>query len=475
MKKHFTFFTFILIFILYSCDDSTGKDKNKSQNTFDYKSCIGKITNQIAYENNSITYSLFVPPNIDRSLPAPVLFLFDPQGKGDLPVSKYKDLAVKFGYILVGSNNSKNGMSFEEINEDANKMFEDVFTKVVFDRKKIFTAGFSGGSRSAISVAINRNDVSGVIGCSAGFPVGNFPSDKKFSFIGFAGNTDFNYLEMVAFDKVLEKNNIIHQLVVFDGKHEWPTKECMEDGFIWLEFNSMKNNLTPRNDTLINNFIKSNESKIAELKSKNSTYEIYTAYKKMISFLGGLTDVNNYKSELAKVEATPELKKILAKNEMLLKEEFTKCQQYSNNLNSKDINWWMKEINTIISKTKNNTDRETQLMNKRLLAFLSISAYSNSNAILNSNQPEQADKFLKIYAMVDPENPDCHYFTACYYAKLNEKEKALSSLEKAVEFGFNDIQKIHNNTDFHKIRGMEKFAEIISKIKVKNEPGKHMH
>ncbi|MFA6923380.1 MAG: hypothetical protein WC223_03910 [Bacteroidales bacterium] len=464
MRKYFAFLVFILLFILYSCGNSNGKDKNKSRIPFDYKSCIGKVTNQIAAENNSVTYALYMPTNIDKSIPLPVIFLFDPQGRGNFPVSKYKDLAEKYGYILVGSNNSQNGMNFDEINNTTNTMIEDVFEKVKFDRNKIFTGGFSGGSRVAISIAINRNDMSAVIGCSAGFPVENFPQQNKFSFIGFAGNTDFNYLEMVAFDKMLEKNNINHQLVVFNGKHEWPPKECMEDGFIWLEFNSMKNNFTSRNDTLITNFIKSNENKIAELKKKNSTYEIYAAYKKMVSFLEGLADVNKYQSEFAKIEATPELKKILAKNEMLLNEELTKCQQYSENLNSKDINWWIKEINTIISKTKNNPDKEIQLMNNRLLAFLSISGYTNSNAILNSNQPEQAEKFLKIYAMVDPENPDCYYLTACYYAKLDEKEKALSSLEKAVVFGFSDVLKLHNNIDFNKIRGTEKFAEIISKI-----------
>src|SRR5580658_4793283 len=40
--------------------------------------------------------------------PLPVVYFFDPHGVGALPLRKYRSLAEAYGFILVGSNNSKN-------------------------------------------------------------------------------------------------------------------------------------------------------------------------------------------------------------------------------------------------------------------------------------------------------------------------------------------------------------------------------
>ena len=57
------------------------------------------------------TYTLFLPPGFNVRKSWPVIFFFDPQAKPVVPIEKYKSLAIKYGYILAGSNHTRNGQT----------------------------------------------------------------------------------------------------------------------------------------------------------------------------------------------------------------------------------------------------------------------------------------------------------------------------------------------------------------------------
>src|ERR1700735_1842902 len=54
------------------------------------------------------SYALYVPAKGQKEA-LPIIYFFDPHADGALPVKKYKALADAYGFILAGSNNSKNG------------------------------------------------------------------------------------------------------------------------------------------------------------------------------------------------------------------------------------------------------------------------------------------------------------------------------------------------------------------------------
>lgn len=55
------------------------------------------------------SYALYLPSNYTSERAWPVIFAFDPGGRGLNPVQRYQAAAEKYGYILAGSNNSRNG------------------------------------------------------------------------------------------------------------------------------------------------------------------------------------------------------------------------------------------------------------------------------------------------------------------------------------------------------------------------------
>ena len=65
---------------------------------------------------------------------------------------------------------------------------------------------------------------------------------------------------------------------------------------------------------------------------------------------------------------------------------------------------------------------------------------------------------------IEPDFADAWYTLACFYSLENEKVKALESLKKAIENGYNNISHINQDKDLDFIRKEPEFQEIISKI-----------
>ncbi len=76
------------------------------------------------------SYCLYLPTSYDVNKSHPVIYAFDPHGNGHIPVALMKNSAEKLGYIVVGSNNSRNGLGIDEINSIVNNLLADTQQKI---------------------------------------------------------------------------------------------------------------------------------------------------------------------------------------------------------------------------------------------------------------------------------------------------------------------------------------------------------
>src|SRR5262245_2339531 len=60
-------------------------------------------------KDTSQSYALYLPSGYTPSRAWPVILGFDPGGRGTTPVERYQAAAEQYGYIVAGSNNSRNG------------------------------------------------------------------------------------------------------------------------------------------------------------------------------------------------------------------------------------------------------------------------------------------------------------------------------------------------------------------------------
>ena len=455
--------SFLLVALL-SFESCSSKNKTT---TAEPEFAKGKIINNVECRfENTQTYALYLPSNYSKNKKYPIIYAFDSHGCGLLPVELFKDDAEKYGYIVVGSNNSKNGTAWNATSAIYDTLHNDTHRRFSIDNNRIYTAGFSGGSRVASGIAITKGGVNTVIGCGAGLGANEQPK-QKFSYYGIAGNADMNYTEMVSLDSMLEKSGFRHYFQSFDGKHAWPTKHIINEAVLWLELNAIRENLCSKNDTLINNSFRRLTDEHSINSNKNNIFQAYLVCNKIINYYDGLVDISKFKTEKLKLEQNAI---VLQTKKHLLeigKQEVEKQAFYSKALSSQAIDWWKSQVSAINQKIKTSKDKEEQQMLQRVLNYLSLACYMNTNGALKSNNLEYTAKFNTIYAMVDPENSEHAYIAAILSMKNNKTDDAISHLQEAVSLGFSDINRLEKDSEFEILRRSSNYVTIINSIKNK--------
>jgi predicted esterase len=232
----------------------------------------GQIIDDVqCHDDPAQRYSLYLPSHFTTDRMWPIIVAFDAGGRGRRGVERYQAGAERYGYIVAGSNNSRNG-PWKASLEAARAVTADLTGRFPVDLKRIYTAGMSGGARVAMMVALHPEviagrihpEIAGVFASSAGFPPGEFRESVGFPIFGTAGTEDFNYREMSNLDRTLRSP---HHVVVFEGGHTWLPVEVATEAVEWMELQAMTSGIRPRDQTLIDDLFARRMARAEGLKS----------------------------------------------------------------------------------------------------------------------------------------------------------------------------------------------------------------
>ncbi len=460
MKNIFLLFTIMICMAFYSC---TGTHKPKSTDTPEPEK--GKVIPSVScIKNVSHTYALYLPANYSADKKYPLIICFDAHGSGYKPVELFQEQAEKFGYILAGSNVSKNGMPMQNTFEHYDILFDDLLTRFNIDKSRIYTCGFSGGSRVASSIAITKGGIAGVIGCSAGFPQVKDGIKQKFDFFGYAGNDDMNYAEMLALDRTLENSGFRHQLLVFSGTHDWPPKEYIPESILWTELNAMKDIKKATDKAFVNEQLATFDKQFTDSQKTGRVYEEYLLAKKIINYFKGLADVKKYEDQLSSMEKDPAVQNGIKKEQADQQKEQMMQQKYIEKLSTENISWWKREVARLDNYMATISEESEKHMVKRVMEYLSLALYSNSSSAYAQNNFGEAEHFIELYALIDPDNPEPEFMWAQIFAHKKDIVNSLVHLKKSAGLGFKEKARIDNDTIFLKLNSDKRFAEILETI-----------
>jgi dienelactone hydrolase len=320
-------------------------------------------------------YALYLPSNFTPSRRWPVILGFDAGGRGRRAVERYQEAAEKYGYIVVGSNNSRNG-PWEPILEAASAMRRDVENRFPIDPKRRYAAGMSGGARVSMALALKSTDIAGVLASSAGFPDEGFQESVRFPIFGTMGTEDFNYDEMHLLDKELKSP---HRLEMFDGGHQWPPVELATDGVEWMEIQAMKRGERPRDQHEVDQLfakrmtqadaLKSDLAKMRELKAIADDFKGLKDVVAVGQRAASLERQQNVKDEL-KAEGVEEQREIEG-----LREVFDLLDEAANN--NKDAFVKLKSlVIELAQQSKAPDDSTARRFARRVLASVSAEVRS---------------------------------------------------------------------------------------------------
>ncbi|MEI7663760.1 MAG: PHB depolymerase family esterase [Bacteroidota bacterium] len=395
----------------------------------------------------------------------PVVLAFDPHGSGVLPVKKYKDLADKYNFILVGSNNSRNGQPGDEMKGIITSMLREVLSVYPVDSSRVCVAGFSGGSRVAAIAAITTGKVKAVIGCGAGLPGGMQQQAFNFDYFGIVGTADFNMNEMLELDLPMTKAGMRHFITTFPGPHGWPPDSIFEEGVQWITLNAMRDGKLKKDPGFIASVMNRFGERAGKASRENHLIAAAEICREAIRFAEGLTPSDKFKEQENQIEKNPAYQRQIDYRSAILKREMEEQQLFQNSLAANDLSWWKKRIATMDPGNMKGKNPEDTLMNSRLKAFLSLLCYSYANAAIRQQNIPAAERIIAIYETADKPNPEPNYMRAILLAARAESKGAMDQLKVAVSKGFAETERMMQQPEFQSLKSSPGWYELLKTIK----------
>jgi dienelactone hydrolase len=418
------------------------------------------------------TYALYLPSSYTPEKKWPMLYAFDPGARGKLPVSLFKEAAEKFGFIVVGSNNSKNGI---QVGPVIQAVLEDTNRRFAIDPKRVYSTGFSGGARIAFALAgSNPGAVAGVIACSAGFPRTASPApDLQFVVFATTGTEDFNFPEMQQIKRKMDEAGMQNRLVVFDGGHDWPPASIAAQAIAWLELQAIKKGSGAKDETLVDQMLAERLAIARGYESSGQNYSAYLEYQALAADFRGLREVKDIVANAERLAAVKEIKAAIknAKAEEVRQGELeVKIQTLIAQLADKSrsvetmaaLKATLSDLENRSEEAKDSSDRRVA---RRVREAVFAQAYEGANNLYLQKNYAEVPLQLEIAALLKPKSPRLFYELALAHARAGNKSKAISALGRAIENGFTDVAKIEQNPDFELLRNEAGYKKLVTGLK----------
>ncbi|MGD0581911.1 MAG: hypothetical protein ABR974_03070 [Bacteroidales bacterium] len=428
------------------------------------------------WEQMGQSYALYLPPQYNSNEVWPLIMIFDASARGKSSVEIFSEAGRKYGYILACSNNSRNGPLGNNFTA-ASAMLQDLEKRFTLDQKRIYAAGFSGGSRFAIALAATQSIIAGVIGCGAGLPNDNslFPSQKsEFVYYGVAGTRDMNYLEMndlVSFFP--NQTRVIPFIRSFNGGHQWPDQSIITEAVEWITLQAMNRKIIPYDKNFIATVRKKSEDLInSELAAGNQT--VAAMYMRFaVRDFQGTQFASDMAKKLSDSERSASYRQAIKEWNGIATDEQGKKEKYFSYLNEivysgmfpdSASRWWKNETEALVKLRDNGTTGNSQ-MASRILNFISILCSDQATALYRNKSYLQASILFEVCTISDSENPLNYYNLARALAGLDKTKESVDALSAAINHGFNSRKTVEADPVFVRVRENGRYKTISVKLK----------
>jgi len=463
---------FCLLIIFLSLVSIIGEAQTIAKDELPRGVVIEKI---VCQNNNAQSYALYLPTNYTPDKKWAILYAFDPFAQGKVPVEIFREAAEKYGFIVVGSNNSQNNSGFQKLTEIITAFWKDSHARFSIDEKRAYAAGLSGGARVANYFAAScRGCVAGVIACGATFTP-DFSLDKSlpFSIFGTVGVDDFNYPELVKTFVKLNKIGSTNRLDVFDGRHGWLTKDLTFDALEWMNLQAMKSGRMERDKKFVENLLTKQTNKAQALAQTDHFLEAARIYENIVSDFEDISVTKNVVEKLAEIKRKKSYKKLadeekdsfdeqyrLAKRIIAMGEGFIDLS-FKNTARQQVTG----EVESWRQKAKASADSNERRLARRILGQVFVETYEAA-LYVNERQKDYKTMIanLELTRLINPQNSNTLLELARAYALGERKKDALDTLEEAVKNGFSDCAQIIDKVEWTYLRSDKQFQKIAGQM-----------
>ena len=434
----------------------------------------GRVVDKVVCaRDSSQSYALYLPANYSADRKWPILYAFDPGARGKLPVERFREAAERYGFIVAGSNNSRNG-PMTVATDAMNAMLADTQARFGLIPGRLYVTGFSGGARVAVTIGMAmKGQVAGVIGFGAGFPDGIAPSASvPFAFFGAAGTDDFNYAELRQLDQALERARIAHRLEVFAGEHAWPPEVVCARALEWMEIQAMKSGLRARDAALVEQIFSTTMAGAAADEGAGRFLDAYWLYAALAKDFASLRDVSVCDEQARRLGQSREVRQAIGDlSDSVDKQAATEArigQLAREAIAGEDGARAMADLLAVLTDAKKQADRTDRpadrMAARRALASSWVQFDEAASRGVARGNFAQAAVFYRAMTRIRPENARVEYDLARASARSGSRKDAIEALQRAVAKGFNDVERLKSDPDLDSLRGDPAFRQIVESL-----------
>lgn len=404
--------------------------------------------------NDSIseTFSLFLPKSYSNETTWPVVFVFEPQGRGRSAAQLFSQGAEEQGYIIIASNNIAAQDSLLNNLQVAYRVMNTAFNFFPLDQNRIYTAGFAEGAEVASAIPSVVPNVRGVLATGGSWVNPELlKKSKQFSFIGISGYNDYRVYNLKEAVRFYRKNDHPASLYTFNGFHEWPGSQLLSRALGSFTLQAMDKGLNPGNLELVELLY---QSELEEAERLRRTMQFYKSYE-LLEFMEEKYTLYNKRDQLRS------LRKDLRRNRLYRqqKREYNKAldlenmkkEEYSYYFeedvafaNFENIPWWSQQL-TELKKYQEGKNMAEAEMAYRLQGFLASLANSYYAALAQSGASADPLVFTAVLQTIfDKKNPEGYKNIISLSAKDGDYEMAMLYLEDLLKTGYTNMEALYD-------------------------------
>jgi dienelactone hydrolase len=441
----------------------------------------GKIIESVLCEGDPAeSYALYLPSIYTTAMRWPIIYAFDPEADGKTPVELYKDIAEKYGFVIAGSNNSRN-FSNNESSKSMSAMWRDTHSRLALDEHRIYTTGFSGGARMAGAMAMSCKpcQIAGVIAHGAGYPSLHKPGGDGMLYFFAVGDRDFNWPEVIAIRREREEQGARYRVRVYPGRHQWAPAEIMEDAMEWMTLSSMRLGTATPDAAFIDRFFQQTQGEAHDAEEGHDSIAQLSAYRSLVSDFSRLKDVAEYEKKLASLKKSAELKSALKKEQQQIADQSAIESEISpqfrlfadgstqdpRELESKIL----QEMSLLKSQREHAKSAVQRLVSERAFSGLWAEGIENGQMEFESHHFDKAEACFRLMSGVG-DSPWPVLLLAETHVAQGKKKQAIKDLCEAVRRGLKDPKIIENDDKLRGLTSDPEFEKILAELK-RSQPG----
>jgi dienelactone hydrolase len=426
------------------------------------------------------SYALYLPSNYTPDRRWPVIYAFDPFARGKVPVELYKDAAEKFGYIVVGSNNARNGPGTEEM-AAAEADWADTHRRLMIDKDRVYTTGLSGGARFATSFALYcyTCSIAGVIAHGATYPVKEgIPANHHFLYYVAIGDQDFNYPEVAALREKKEANRAEFKVKVYAGPHQWAPPDVVEDAIEWLELKAMQAGRKKPDAAFIQQQLAKTRAEALQAEHKGDALTNFYAVRSLAFDFKGLVDVSRFQEELEALKKSKALKQARREeNQQIDKQNSITASASADiaqlgQIGPEQVSVAKQRVISVFSDLHRQakSDSRNHDVYVRAINELYIQGIEDGQQEFRNREFPHAADYFELMADAVPDQSWPLLLLAETRMRMGNRKAALKALQEAAKRGIKSPDSLTKDPELAPLASEPAFQKIVQSISAKSVP-----